>query len=134
MLSARRVLAFYALPVVLLISGMIVWVGDINWWDDPLLSPSFASPVRMIHTLFGFGALMLFGTVYWHSKVHWKKGSSAKKWTGILLWGLLAIIMLSALILLYSDERLHTVGVLAHSLTGIFLLIMMWAHRIVAKR
>jgi hypothetical protein len=133
MLTTQRVFAFYWLPVLLLLSGVVVWLGDINWWDDPVISPSLASPIRMLHSLLGFGLLMLFGTVYWHSKVHWHHSSVSKKRTGIAIWGLLGVLMFSALALLYSEEDWHGVAVLAHGIAGGLLILFILGHRKIRK-
>lgn len=128
MLSPRRIRLLYWLPLWLLISGGIVWSGDINWWDDPLLSPSFASPVRMVHTVLGFGLLLAFGSVYWHSKVHWHKAQQGKKVTGMILWLMLAILAVTAITLLYAQEAFHSLAVILHAFSGIVLVLFVVIH------
>jgi hypothetical protein len=135
MLSARRVRAFYWFPVILLMSGVVVWLGDINWWDEPILSPSLASPVRMLHSLFGFGLLLLFGTVYWHSKMHWHKQQPSKKITGIFLWLVLAILAVTALALLYAQEDFHRLAVILHAVAGaVLVLFLVLHHKVVSLK
>ena len=129
MLSTRRIRTFYILPMILFLSGIVVWLGDINWWDDPVLSPSLASPIRMTHTLFGFGMLTLFGTVYWHSKVHWRRANKLKKIAGISLWVIISALSVTAIFLLYGQESLHIATVIIHAIAGGLLALFLTVHQ-----
>ncbi len=128
MLSRRRTSALHSLPWLLLITGVLTWLGDINWWDIPPLATSITTPARISHTLFGFGLLMLFGSVYWHSKMHWQKATQAKKLTGLLLWLVLVVLIIGALMLLYSTEAQHTLALWLHVGTGLLLMTLVITH------
>jgi cell division protein FtsW (lipid II flippase) len=109
-------------------TGLLTWLGDMNWWDVPPLETNITTPARITHTLLGFGLLMLFGSIYWHSKMHWQKATQAKKLTGLLLWLILVVLIIGALMLLYSTEAQHTLALWLHVGTGLLLMAVVTAH------
>jgi hypothetical protein len=128
MLSQRRIRTLNWLPWLLIITGILIWLGDINWWDIPPLDSNITTPARITHTLFGFILLMLFGSVYWHSKMYWQKATTSKQLTGLLLWFILIILIIGALMLLYSTEEKHKIALWLHAGAGLLLMTLVIAH------
>lgn len=134
MLSQRRIRALNGLPWLLLLTGAVTWLGDINCWDIPPLTSTLTTPARIAHTLLGFGLLMLFGSVYWHSKAHWQRSSNSKRTTGLLLWTILAMMIMGGLMLLYSSEENHTLALWLHAGSSAMVMLMLMIHRRLLNR
>lgn len=134
MLSQRRRWALYGVLLVLLISGAIAWLGDPNWWDEPMLRTDVASFSRNIHSLLGFALLLLFGSVYWHSKQQWHRASFWQKVTGLTLWGLLLTLLVGTMGLLYWGEALYTFSLWSHAGSGMLMAMGLFAHVLLGKK
>lgn len=128
MVSARRASVDYALVVGLLLSGVVVWLGDVNWWDEPWLPYVVAEPARVVHSLAGYGLGMLFATLYWHSKVRWADAGMRYRVSGMWLWGSLLALLLTGGWLLYGEQDSHVMAVVAHAGGALMLLISGWVH------